>query len=353
MQSRQPLVLFLLILALLLSAFVQRASAEVPAKLQKWLGPQEWTRDSDQPALALGEGGTFDDSHLLAPVVVQADGRYRMWYCGSSGYAYDLSPTRTRDERVYQLGLATSDDGLTFEKQATPRVALPDAKRSFLTPTILRNTDGRLQKFQGKYWMWFCSATLGGGGRPHSVQAATSDDGLHWTNITDDLLTRAYCPAVIEDDGELRMWYTAPGPYPWVIKHARSTDGVTWKIDPEPVLEKSQEWEHFVFNYPVVHKIDDVYLMWYTSYSTEDRDKVAIGFAASEDGIHWHKHPDNPVLRPCEDNEWESNYVSSGSVVRLPDGSFRIWYSARKAPPFMNLYYAFGSATWGGPGEDE
>ena len=81
----------------------------------------------------------------------------------------------------------------------------------------------------------------------------------------------------------------------------------------------------------------------------DDRLKTAIGFAASQDGIHWHKHPENPVLQPRDDRPWESNYVGNSSVIREPDGKFRMWYASRKKPPFLNLYFALNSATWAGP----
>jgi sucrose-6-phosphate hydrolase SacC (GH32 family) len=342
---------FALAMVMVAVGLASASRGEVPEDVAKWLGPQDWERDVDQPVLSLGKQGEFDDTHLLGPKVVKQGELYRMWYCGSQGYAYDVAPTRERDERVYQLGLAESADGKAFTKLSEPRLKLDEPRRSLLTPTFLQDIDGKLVKFQGKYWMWFCSATMGGGGRPHVVQAMTSDDGLQWSEPSHDLLTGAYCPAVIQDGDELRMWFTAPGPYPWVMKHARSSDGLNWTIDPEPVIQQTQAWEHLVFNYPVVHKIDDTYVMWYISYLTADKLKVAIGFAASDDGIHWHKHPDNPVLRPNEDRDWESHYVSSGSVLKMDDGSFRIWYFSRKAPPFKNLYYAVGTAKWAGPGE--
>jgi hypothetical protein len=99
-----------------------------------------------------------------------------------------------------------------------------------------------------------------------------------------------------------------------------------------------------------VLKIDGVYLMWYGSYNhAVRRQTTAIGFAASVDGVRWHKHPGNPVLKPDPSRVWESNYVTSGSVMRLADGSFRYWYASRKAPPFENLYFAINTARWGGP----
>ncbi|HIF31540.1 MAG TPA: hypothetical protein EYG57_18860 [Planctomycetes bacterium] len=81
----------------------------------------------------------------------------------------------------------------------------------------------------------------------------------------------------------------------------------------------------------------------------QDREATAIGFAVSLDGVKWHKHPQNPVLRPDPKPPWESHYVSSQSVVRLPDGSFRMWYASRKKPPFKNLYFALNTAHWTGP----
>lgn len=337
-----------ILLATLLSGVEVRA--EAPPSLSRWLGPQEWKRDTDGPVLSLGEQGEFDDTHMFGAMVAKEGDKYLMWYCGSTGFAHDLAPKRMPDERVFKMGLATSNDGKHFEKHPeNPVFGLNEGTRSVLTPTILRKPDGTLQRVGGKIRMWFSSANLGGGGRPHSIQAAESEDGIHWTNVSEDLITRAYCPSVIKDGDEYRMWYTEPGAYPWVMKHARSRDGLKWDIDEEPVMEETQDWENFVFNYPVVTKIGDVYLMWYISYATDDKLTTAIGFAASEDGIEWHKHPDNPVLSPDPSRPWESNYVSSGSTIQMPDGSFRMWYFARKKPPFLNLYYALGTAKWEGP----
>jgi len=119
---------------------------------------------------------------------------------------------------------------------------------------------------------------------------------------------------------------------------------------PQPALVLSQSWEAEVLVYPTVLVIDGVYLMWYGSYDhAVRRETTAIGFAASTDGQHWHKHPSNPVLRPDPNRPWESNYVGSGSVMRLSDGSFRYWYASRKQPPFLNLYFAINTARWRGP----
>jgi len=39
----------------------------------------------------------------------------------------------------------------------------------------------------------------------------------------------------------------------------------------------------------------------------------------------------------------------SHTLLRLPDGSFRLWYAGRRQPPWSNLYFALGTARWPGP----
>jgi predicted GH43/DUF377 family glycosyl hydrolase len=325
------------------------ASGETPPAVERWLGPQEWQRDTDGPVLSLGGAGQFDDMHIFAPTVVRENDRFSMWYCGSTGTARDLAGrNRVPDERVFKLGLATSADGRSFERHAGPVMELADDRRSILTPCVLRTADGTPIREQGKLRMWFTSAAFRGD-RVHTIHHATSAGGIEWDEPSQPLLENAYCPSVVKTASGYRMWFTDVTKFPWVVRHARSDDGLQWSVTPEPVLDFTQPWEHHVLVYPTVIEVDGLYLMWYGSYSESDRQKTSIGFAVSEDGLTWYKHPANPVLGPDAGRPWESHYVTSESVIRLPDGSFRIWYASRKAPPFMNLYFALNTARWEGP----
>lgn len=319
-----------------------------PAELQRWLQPQTWVRDTDGPVLPLGKTGEFDDTHIFAPTVAREDGRYFLWYCGSQGFAHDLAPMRTKDERQFRVGLATSDDGVHFERRSGAVMELSTPRLSIITPTVLRDARGHVLRENGRMRMWFTSATLGGGGQPHAIQQAFSRDGVAWTDVSPIQVSRAYCPTVIKTPAGYTMWYTEPGRYPWLIKHATSPDGNTWTVTEKPVLTISQPWEVDLQIYPCVLHVDGVYLMWYSSYLQKNHETTAIGFACSTDGVAWYKHPQNPVLRPDPNRPWESHYVSSHSVMQLDDGRFRIWYASRKAPPFQNLYYAINTAVWQG-----
>jgi len=314
--------------------------ADPPTVVSRWFGTQDWQRDTDGPVIELGNSGRFDDRHVFAPCVAQLDGGYLLWYCGS---------TDTVAERVFRLGLATSPDGRTFQKRAdNPVFSFGDAKHSVLTPALCRSADGRVLREDGRLRMWFSATHFAGGTGRHTLHETTSHDGVSWTAPSTPSLEHVYAPTILKERDVYRMWYVDVAAEPWIIRAATSRNGRDWNVHPEPVLSVDQAWERDRLFYPAVLKADGVYLMWYGSYWSAERNKTALGFAVSSDGITWHKHPNNPVLRPDPDRSWESHYTTSQSVMRFDDGSFRIWYASRKQPPFVNKYFAINTARWSG-----
>ena len=306
--------------------------------VQDWLGPQAWQRDTDGPILTLGQSGEFDDTHIFAPLVAHENERFWLWYCGSRGSVR---------ERVFRLGLATSSDGRAFSRHPeNPVFDFGDGKHSILTPALLRQADGSLLREHGRLRLWFSSTHFEDQSGLHTLHQTTSVDGVTWSRPSEPLMQHVYAPTILREGRRYRMWYVDVQASPWIIRHADSQDGVKWRMSPDPCLIVDQSWERDRLFYPTVLKIDDVYLMWYGSYWNQRRNTTATGFAASSDGLNWNKHPHNPVLRPDPTRPWESHYVTSQSVMRLPDGSFRIWYASRKQPPFVNKYFALNTAVW-------
>src|SRR5215470_17297122 len=100
-------------------------------KLDPWLKPHDWKRDSDKPALGLGEKGKFDDQHIFAPHVIRQDGEFWMYYSGSQrcvdagtykGKAKDPDHPEKSDQRLFKLGLAKSKDGVHFTRHSVDPV---------------------------------------------------------------------------------------------------------------------------------------------------------------------------------------------------------------------------------------
>ena len=321
----------------LLTAYPAGLAEEAPAAVKAWLVPQLWERDAG-PVVSLGEEGAFDDTHLFAPAVVRSDEEFWLYYCGSQG---------TVGQRVFQLGLSTSSDGVRFTKlAANPVYAFGDGRHSVLTPTLLRTTEGQPILEQGRWQMWFSATHFAGSSGRHTLHRATSADSKDWSAPSKPLLDNVYAPTILKQDDVYHLWYTDVSNDPWIFRHAVSADGDRWEVDDEPVLKLDQAWEQGRLFYPTVIAIDGVYLMWYGSYWSKQSSKTALGFAASVDGRRWFKHAENPVFRPDPSRDWESHYTTSQSVIRLADGSLRMWYASRTRPPFVHKYFAIGSARW-------
>jgi len=342
---------------LLLGLSPDSRGAEDDSPLGLWLKPQGWRRDSDVPALSLGEKGKFDDQHIFAPHVIEQDREFWMYYSGSQrcvdagtykGKAKDPARPERSDQRLFKLGLAKSKDGVRFIRHSPePVFSFGDDIHSVVTAAILKNTDGSVHREEGRLRMYFAAVDFPRGTYKHDFYETTSADGVQWAKPT-PVMENAYAPCVIREGERYRMWYTCIDKHPWHTKYAESADGTRWTVREQPCIVMDQEWEVKDQVYPMVVRADGVYLMVYGCYFRDER-HTALGFAVSKDGLAWTKHPDNPVFRPEPKHDWESNFTTSQTLLRLADGSFRLWYAGRKQPPWTNLYFAIGTAHWKGP----
>ena len=314
--------------------------------LDHWLAPQAWKRNGFAPCLSLGETGAFDDAHIFAPCVALEDGRYVMWYCGARGGV---------EERVFAMGLATSADGVEFVRKSRDSVSSLTDGRSILTPTLLRDERGAPLRENGLMRMWFSAADLTRPDAPHTLHEVTSPDGIVWNAVSDALLEDVYAPTIVRHEGTYHLWYTDPASDPWPFRYATSDDGRAWRTHPEPVLAIDQPWERQRLFYPFVMRVAGGWVMWYGSYHAKRHEPfTSLGMAVSDNGIEWRKSDVNPVFGPPSDptgREWESNYTTSQTVLPCADGSLRIWYASRPAPPFTHKYFAIGTARWADPPE--
>jgi len=302
----------------------------------------DWQRGNDGPCIGLGTAGAFDDMHLFAPCVAYENGVYSMWYSGSQD---------TVAQRVFTLGLATSTDGIHFAKDPRSPVCRFTGSRSILTPTLLRHPDGSLCREDGRVRMWFSCCDFPSGDPRHTLHETSSLDGVTWDEPSDEELADAYAPTLIKEGERYKLWFTDVRQEPWCFRYAESNNGRDWDLAPDPVLIRDQDWEHHRLFYPTVLKIAGQYWMWYGSYSHHGGEEMqtALGCAYSDDGLHWHKDEHNPVFGPDPSRSWESHYTTSQTILRLENGSLRIWYASRPAPPFENKYFAVGTAQWEDP----
>ncbi len=184
-------------------------------------------------SLLAGSFASIDSDISYPDVIRLPDGRWRMYYD-----AFDGSHDRILS--------ATSDDGLSFTKDAGIRIDVGPAgsidARQALSPSVRRLPDGSLEMLYS-----------GNSGDSPRILRATSADGLTWTKAPTPFLasspgegTGLFEPAVAElPDGTRRLFYSSQQPY--LIFSALLTEADTIlaapctgvnqaPIAPEPVL---------------------------------------------------------------------------------------------------------------------
>ena len=138
-------------------------------------------------------------------------------------------------------------------------------------------------------------------------------------------------PAVVYREGIYHMWYTGQfhsgdrGGTSHIF-YAVSEDGIHFqRKQDEPVLWPEEPWEKSSLMCPDVmwDEEEQLYKMWYSG--GEKYEPNAIGYAVSKDGIHWEKRAGNPVFQADPENPWEQHKAAGCHVIKL-DGEYLMFY---------------------------
>jgi hypothetical protein len=135
------------------------------------------------------------------------------------------------------------------------------------------------------------------------------------------------CPTIVELDGTTYVWYVGRGfrGERTQIGLATSTDGGPLVRHPaNPVLPHGAatafDSERVSSPSVVWDPGRGLFRMWYEAYDFFGR--TSIGYAVSPDGVTWHKYPQNPVLTP---EALGMETLGGPSVLRDEDGRLRMW----------------------------
>jgi len=167
---------------------VGRATASAPT------GP--WTAD-DAPVLVQGSEGEWDDHQVSSPSVIKTEDGYVMYYTGTSG------------DRVSHIGMATSEDGITWTKYDDP--VTTDAPYAESDPVLMgwenvNINQPRVELTPDGYVMLLKMVTFENG-RPTvpggMVSYATSKDGITWELAEDKI---AVTPSSVPNGRAI--WFT-------------------------------------------------------------------------------------------------------------------------------------------------
>ena len=169
---------------------------------------------------------------------------------------------------------------------------------------------------------------------------AISQDGMVFTRISrapvmprgDSDYIGIGSSCVLKDGEVWRMWYTrfmrwgeGPNDHPhyYNIKHAWSSDGITWTSDAEICIDFRDTTEYAIAK-PCVLKIGNRFVMWYSYRGVSYRP----GFATSSDGIHWTRK-DHQVGINISESGWDSEMLCYPYVLDAGE-YFYMFYNGNK-----------------------
>lgn len=216
--------------------------------------PRETLSLSEEPALAPGPLGHFDDHGVYAASLVERAGELFMYYIG-------WNPGLRPPLFYASIGLAVSrDGGRSFEKM-------------FRSPVLARGehdpwmVSAPFVMLEGALWrMWYISGlgweeAEGGALRSfYHIKYAESDDGVAWRRdgrVCLDLLpgeTNIARPCVLKEGGLYRAWFSRNSGAGYQIGYAESRDGYVWeRKDSEAGIDLSESgWDSEAIAYPWV-----------------------------------------------------------------------------------------------------
>lgn len=275
-----------------------------------------WVKYHNNPIFGPSANG-WDNSNVMAAKIVYESG-YRMWYTANG----------TLDQRT-NIGYATSPDGITWTRYGTDpvlRYGTGWESNGISAPSVYHDVGAGLWKmwYAGKVWNGVYNigyATSPDGitwtkyaGNPVLRPSATGGDD-----------TSVVSPHVLYRAGVYHMWYAGRGDNNQIF-YATSPDGITWTKHGEPVLTLGGDftWDNGEIAAPAVLYTNSRYDMWYQGYSRGTLQRY-IGHAWSTDGINWTKDPLNPVVG-LEPNTWDTYSVYYPSVYVNLAGDPMLWY---------------------------
>jgi predicted GH43/DUF377 family glycosyl hydrolase len=275
------------------------------------------------PGPVLGRGEGWDSHDALNPSVVRRagplpDGRGSELFNLYSGF----------DGRTWRTGLATSDDGLRWQKQGM--VLSPDPRTwegSYWATNGTALFNGR------EFWHWYQA----GPREVPRIGLARSADGRTWRKEPAPVLTPG--PRGSWDErGVADPYFVYAGVRPRFYFYlyylgqdraqrqrlgvARSLDGVHWeKLRSNPILElgDSDAFDENGLGEPAVWIAKGFYWMLYTGRDIHENRR--LGLARSTDGVHWKKLP--AVFAGAE--AWDSKVMCDPSVIAT-DSEIRVWF---------------------------
>ena len=287
----------------------------------------------EEPIVPNGKFGTWDDRYTDPGAVVYYEGFFHMFRNGFRKFPAES-----------QVGYVSSPDGYTWTKLGDEPVFktsdVPFAKIAMYASSALV-AENRVWVIY--FYTWdspdFPSASVIG-------RATAPNAKGPWVSDVEPVLKpgsagewdekQVLAPHVIQTGDGYVMYYSGTNSAgKQQIGMATSSDGIRWTkyndpstteapyLESDPVLQpgESGSWDANWVHQPRVFETAQGWVMFYRGTKDASGNTMALGLAASDDGIHWNKSALNPVFLPNEisksDQFWFHNALFVNDIYYI------------------------------------
>lgn len=283
-----------------------------------------------------GPAGSWDNQWVSFATVLFHDGLYHMFYTAGGTEA---------------IGYATSTDGLAWENYAENPVFEADG-----TGFDAVSVGGSAVLVEGDTWVLYYTGERAPGTMSGVGRATAPGPTGPWTRSEDPVLTSGspgewdvpgIIPVSVIATSEEYIIYYYAGDIIWggtvlMIGRATSPDGVHWTkyddpttterpyAESDPVLPIGLEgWTMSDICGGVVRQTAEGWEMFYSEKGrSESETTIAyrIGYATSDDGIHWTKYSGFPILTYKDDPAASTSVHLIADAVVVNDSTYYLYY---------------------------
>lgn len=259
------------------------------------------------------------------PAVVRHGDRYLLYYSVKPG----------RGVKGWRIGIAESGDLVTWRKVSELDVSAPCEANGFCAPgaAIL---NGRVHLFYQTY----------GNRRKDAICHTWSEDGITFTrNPANPVFSptgdwhcgRAIDADVIAHEGCLLLYYATRDPDFRVQMQGVASAPLESDFGPQswtqhdldgPILKPELPWEKQCIEAAALCRHDDRLYMFYAGGYNNDPQQV--GCAVSDDGIHWERLSDTPILPNGGPDDWNASESGHPFAFTDEDGTVHLFYQGNR-----------------------
>ncbi len=222
-----------------------------------WYFPFKW------PILTPGYYGSWEGEAVEVGAILKENGYYKMYYTGSSS-----------SEGNWHIGLAISQDGINWEKQVQPVLYADVNEPQIHVDEVIKVNDLYLMYYTVRkypnYNIGLATSLDGLHWTKHQNPLLQQDKLWEGSGI--------YFPSVINENRTLYMVYMNSDNSKFGM--AKSYDGISWsKMDESPVFSVEDVFDNWCYkiSYPCFRKINNEYRIYYTGTNQSETKK--IGYA--------------------------------------------------------------------------